>query len=614
MGLRPYQREAIDTVIEEHAAGVAGQVISIPTSAGKTHIAANLPYARPTHGKGLFLVGAEELVWQAQEKIQANNPDLSVGVEKADRQADLGRHDMVIASIQSIAKKKRLARFRPDSFDQIGVDECHHVSPSGIYSDVLRHFRALKSEPDFNPATLLYGLSATPVRSDGVGLEHTFSKITFHRSLLDLMRTGIEIKGKLYPYIADIVCHRVDTYADISRVHTRGGDLDDRELVNVIDTPDRNRIVLDSYRKLGQGLGAFGYTVDVAHAYNLAQVFNDGGVPAVVMHGDTPRLGKGGRVELFAALAEGSLKVIFSCGVLGEGVDQPRVTVGLMIRPTRSPLLFRQQAGRILRPYPAPEELLRRYRAGEPMGWRKQHAILLDFVDQSGHHSLIHTPTLFGLRNDFDMKGETALQVADEVERLEKTTEADVRSQRSLYDIRSLIEQVDILKAPVTPPEIRGWSKFPWLETVTDKYSLALTSNRSIRVVPITGGWQISCYTNGLKQVRSLAKTLRMAIEAGDNLVPTHERRVLGETGERRREPPTEQQCAYLYTLAKKDLELVHKNGREFWIFAKRAYYSGNNDYSNAGIANMIGARQLARPSWLQQKIAAHRRQRYGRA
>lgn len=609
MSLRPYQAECVDTIIEEHAAGVAGQLISIPTSAGKTHIAAQLPYkVLPPKGKALFIVGAEELVWQAQEKIQYNNPDLTVGVEKADRKADLTRHDIIIASVQSLARKKRLARFRPDSFQLAGVDEAHHTTPSGAYHDILAYFESLKSEPNFNPNNLLYGLTATANRSDKVGLEHTFSKITYHKSLLDLMRTGVEINGKLYPYIANIVCHRVDTYADISKVRTRMGDLSDNELAEIIDTPDRNKIVLDSYVKLGRGLGAFGYTVNIAHAVHLAEAFNDGGVPAAVMHGGTPREGSGGRKHLFAALAEGSLKVIFSCGVLGEGVDQPRVTVGMMVRPTKSPLLFQQQAGRILRPFPAPEELKRRYLAGEPMGWRKKHAILIDFVDQSGHHSLIHTPSLFGLRNDFDMAGQSALEVVDEVERLEAATTIDVRGQKSIYEIKSLIEQVDLLKPPITPPKIRKISRYTWLETGPEKYCLALPGNRSIRLSGFPDGtFEISTYTNGLKAVRAAMPTLRMAVEYGDGLVPPEDREALREGAAWQSEPPTEQQCAYLYSLDKKHLGPFHRNCRDFWSFATEEYDSGNNNYSKGAIAKMISARQLARPTFVQQKIAERR-------
>lgn len=604
MSLRNYQREAIDTVTEEHAAGVAGQIISIPTSAGKTHIAANLPY----RGSKLFLVGAEELVWQAQEKLQFINPDLMIGVEKADRQADTSRHDIIIASVPSLARKKRLARFRPDSFRQIGVDECHHTTKSGMYADILRHFQALKSESNYDPSTLLYGLTATPNRADGQGLEHTFSKITFQRSLLDLMRTGITINDKLYPYIADIVCHRVDTYADLSPVHTKDRDLNQEDLANAIDTPERNKIALDSYLKLGRGLGAFGFTVNIAHGHNLAKVFNDGGVPAAVMHGGTTREE---RKVLFAALEEGSLKVIFSTGVLGEGIDQPKVTVGLMLRPTKSQLLFQQQAGRILRPYPAPEELLRRFKAGEERGWRKKHAILIDFVDQSGRHSLIQTPTLFGLRHDFDMDGQSALEVAQQVEDLEKLVAVDVRQQKSIYEIKSLIEQVDLLKPPVTPPEIRRWSKYPWLETAPGKYALSLNGNRSVRVTILpSGSFRVSFYTNGLMQIRGGESTLRSAIATAEGLIPAPEARALKETAAWHREPPTEQQCGYLFSLDKKNLAVAHKDSREFWIFARNEYYAGNNTYSSGGIAKLIDSRKLARPVWLQQKIAAIK-QRY---
>lgn len=552
--------------------------------------------------KVLFIVGAEGLVYQAQEKFSVLNPDFSVGVEKAERFADLDRHDIVIASIQSLSKKTRLARFPRNSFHQIGIDEAHWLKPGGMFHDVMRHFRCLKSEPDFDPRILLYGLTATTNRSDGVGLEHSFSKITFQRTLLDLMRDGIEIDHALYPYIADIICHRVDTYADIGSVHVSGGDLDDKELLNAIDTPERNKIIVDGYQKLGQRLPAFAWTIDIAHSTHIVEAFEAAGIRAAVMQGSTS---PDERRRMFAGLDDGSLKVIASTGVLREGIDREQVTIGLMCRPHKASLPYQQKVGRILRPFPSPENYLKILQRGQRPQRIKHRAILIDFVDQAGRHSLIGAGSLFGLRNDFDMRGRSALEVVTDVEKLEAETALDLRKQGSIYEMRSAIEQIDILKPPTTPPEIRGWSKLQWLEVRPGRWVLNIHSNRSIRIkLNQLGIFEVHWSDKGMSQMRSVERSLRAAIEAGDKLVGRKESRSLSEDAAWHSDPPGEAQCAYLFRLDGKRLKQHHKDGREFYQFALAEFNRGNLTYSKGSISNLINSKVATRTIAVQRAIA----------
>ena len=158
MSLRLYQSSCVDTLIEKHADGVCGQVVSLPTGSGKTRIASSLPYRfakihrMKNMARTLFIVPADELVWQSRDKFREANPDFSIGVEKADLQAT-DDHDIVVASIHSISRPARLQRYRRDGFQCVGIDELHR-GVSEMYLRVLRHFRALKSEPDYNPDTL----------------------------------------------------------------------------------------------------------------------------------------------------------------------------------------------------------------------------------------------------------------------------------------------------------------------------------------------------------------------------------------------------------------------------------------------------------------------------
>ena len=91
-----------------------------------------------------------------------------------------------------------------------------------------------------------------------------------------------------------------------------------------------------------------------------------------------------------------------------------------MARPTKSGLLFRQQVGRILRPYPSPEDLAEMARRGTEPAYIKQNALIIDVCDVSGRHSLISSPTLFGLRRDYNAQGKPLIEQVEEIRKIER--------------------------------------------------------------------------------------------------------------------------------------------------------------------------------------------------
>jgi hypothetical protein len=91
---------------------------------------------------------------------------------------------------------------------------------------------------------------------------------------------------------------------------------------------------------------ALGFCVSIEHAQFMAAHFNNHGVSAVAVWGNSPR---DDRVSALRDLAAGRVKVVFSVDLFNEGIDVPTVDTLLMLRPTESPTLFLQQLGRGLR-------------------------------------------------------------------------------------------------------------------------------------------------------------------------------------------------------------------------------------------------------------------------
>jgi superfamily II DNA or RNA helicase len=92
---------------------------------------------------------------------------------------------------------------------------------------------------------------------------------------------------------------------------------------------------------------AFAVCPSVSTAEELASAISDIGIPAAAITGRTPT---GQRHEIFSAYTQKKIKMLTSVMVLREGWDAPQAEVCLMLRPTRSRVVYVQTAGRVLRP------------------------------------------------------------------------------------------------------------------------------------------------------------------------------------------------------------------------------------------------------------------------
>jgi len=132
--LRPYQREAIDRLVEGWRTAQNRLAVVLPTGAGKTVVFSALirTVLPDIHGRALVIAHRAELIDQAAEKIRAVSPDLRVGIVKA----ELDQHrdaDVIVASIQTLASKRR--REAITDIGLIIVDECHHAAARSCATD-----------------------------------------------------------------------------------------------------------------------------------------------------------------------------------------------------------------------------------------------------------------------------------------------------------------------------------------------------------------------------------------------------------------------------------------------------------------------------------------------
>jgi len=334
--LRPYQQECLLAIQTQHSQGRHRQLISLPTGAGKTVIFANL--IKETGLRTLVLAHTNELLEQASDKIKMVCPELDVGIVNGHNK----RFDThaVISSIQAASVASTMSKLAEESFDLVIADECHHFAADGP--------RKILTHLGFGNGTnkLLVGFSATPFRSDGKGLGEIFDVIAYERGIKEMIADGY-------------LCHprglKIATDIDFSRVKTIDGDLQKAALADIMDTPELNRVIAETYQKHASGMATICFGVSVQHAINLSAAFTSLGISSKAIYGEMQHQD---RAKIISEYREGAISVLCNCQVLTEGFDAPETSCVIIARPTQSTGLYQQMVGRGLRLYPNKKECL----------------------------------------------------------------------------------------------------------------------------------------------------------------------------------------------------------------------------------------------------------------
>ena len=251
MQLRPYQKEALDAVVQNLNAGIRQQLLVLATGTGKTVIFAHLPSLLKDvlPGKMLVIAHRDELLQQAMDKIQHYNPTLKVGLEKADTHATIDC-DVIVASNASIGRKgsTRMEHFW-DDISVIVVDESHHIL-GGSYMNVLEDSGVLKPESK----KLLLGFTATPKRKNVIRKDRT---ITLDEEALISLKSVFRKIVYNYPikkaisegFLVPLHGFRVSTDTDLNEVKVTAGDFSADSLSKTVNTGIRNALVVKSWKE-----------------------------------------------------------------------------------------------------------------------------------------------------------------------------------------------------------------------------------------------------------------------------------------------------------------------------------------------------------------------------
>jgi superfamily II DNA or RNA helicase len=495
--LRDYQQEAIDKVRETFERGISRQLIKVFTGGGKSLIAVGIHKSIMPGKRTLFLVDQIELGEQMVKHFRTNFPDLNVGLEMGDYDAD-DKVDILVASVQTLGhvKSNRFKKFAERGFDKIVADEAHK-STSPIWQRVLHAFGV--GNENFVKGKLLVGMTATPNRTDAVGLSVNFDDISCNFDI----RYGIS-NG----WLTDIQALYVESGTNIDNVSKSGDDFNKKELSQTLNTPERNALILKSYKELVGGEQGIIYCASVDHAYALTDLFNNAGYPSACIEGMTD---KSDRRDWIDDYRSGKIVNLFNYGTLTTGFDAPETKFLMLARPIRSPLLFEQIVGRGLRPNA--ESMVDSWENADEriaaIGLSsKSECKVIDICDTVTKHRLASVASLFGL----SPKARTAKKrfFKDVVMAVEEVKHEHGIEVENIVDIDNINVYVKKRKMKIgsldRPDEIKSHSNNGWLMVGSNAYEVVYPDDKKSLLVEKNelDQWELYEYDQIQKNVKKL--------------------------------------------------------------------------------------------------------------
>jgi superfamily II DNA or RNA helicase len=447
VNLRPYQASTVNALLSP-GPGINRSLCVMATGGGKTIVFASfLDQLLKAGERALILAHREELLTQARDKLSHAAPTLHVEIEQAQKRAskyingwtkNLRQIDrsVVVASIQTL-RGKRLQSWKPDTFSCIVVDEAHH-STAGSYIDILKHFGCFDPER----RTRLVGVTATPGRTDGVGLGAVYQEIAAEWGIRELIKLG---------WLCPLTARRVTSEISLANVKASHGDFVQSDLERTIDVSSRNELIVGAYEEHAAGERTIVFAAGVDHAHHIADLFRARGHNAETVWGD---MDKDRRGKVLADFQSGAIPILTNYGVLTEGFDAPKTSCIILARPTKSSLVVAQCIGR-----------------GTRIAEGKARCLVLDVRDSIAGKNLATAASLAGLPPNFDPKGESLMEMGEEFEALDPRLKPDAIDADQLADVVSKVKkgmsvaEIDLFAAIRVDPEIRSRSSLAWMQT-----------------------------------------------------------------------------------------------------------------------------------------------------
>ena len=315
-----YQQKVYEEVMDLIDAGEHSIIVQMPTRSGKSIIALLLiEYFSVMLKESVYFVGHTNiLLTQMSDDLITNGIPHGIIAPWAPQ---LQYRVQVISKDTMFNRYKKMKESGWKNPKIIIVDECH-ISMSKRYKEILDNY----------PESIIIGLTATPIRLDGKGLDSIYKTMVTGPSIKELQK--IE---RLCP---------IDNYAvdfDTSGIRTTAGDYNKSDVNDRVDKPKVLKDVVKHWEKFAKNKKTLTFCASIQHAEDMAKQFNEAGYPSLHISS------KDGRKEIKKKIDDYySGKYINLCSVnlfiMGFTIRDCECII--QARPTKSLMIYMQSLGR----------------------------------------------------------------------------------------------------------------------------------------------------------------------------------------------------------------------------------------------------------------------------
>lgn len=281
--------------------------------------------------KALFLSHREQINKQAlvsYKRIFGINIPMALLSGSHNDLHEVKNASFLFSTMNMMAKENVREQFDPEEYSVIILDECHR-SGAASYKKIIDYFKP----------KLLLGMSASPERTDNFDVYSLFD----HNIACEIRLQQALENEMLCPF----------HYFGITDLEIDGKS-DDLTKFRQLTSDARLKYIIERaeyYGYSGDRVKGLIFCSRKEEAQELSRKFNKTGrYNTMMLSGDDPQEVREAAIErLVDDNAENRVDYIFTVDIFNEGVDIPEINQVILLRPTKSPIIFVQQLGRGLR-------------------------------------------------------------------------------------------------------------------------------------------------------------------------------------------------------------------------------------------------------------------------
>jgi len=423
MELRPHQTKALESVNEIFENSNKAIVVQ-PTGVGKTYIALGL-FEQNKDKRLVFAAPSTAILWHLKLKIAK---EYGVGPEEYKKVFP----NLELTTYQQMNADRKKSKTYVEDFtaDYVVYDEAHHIADN-------KWGKNAKDIMTSHPETRFLGLTATPERTDGIDVvEQVFDgnladEMTLEEAVATRLLKMPDYVNAIYSYkpIIEELEERIEELKEVDPEKYIMLKKDMEKAKKALEKADGMPEIFAKHIQEKDGRFIV-FCKDIEHLKKMVETSKKEGwfegvnanVETLEIHSEEDNETNRRVLKRFKGdfeATDNTLRVLFSVAKINEGIHLDNLSGVIMLRPTKSKIIFRQQLGRTM-----------------SISEGAKHTIAFDIVNNidsfQDMHDFIEQVIQIRIKNNPDISSEDIRQQAME--------EFDITSETR--DVREILEKV----------------------------------------------------------------------------------------------------------------------------------------------------------------------------